>query len=87
MPEIQKMLVGSTSHVCAATRAGLEAGDFSARIGRYGWCFPALDDYPPETPADMAALYQAAADAACTFIMLDADGDEIEGLLVFDDWK
>lgn len=91
-PEIAKMLTISTGHVSRETAAKLEHGgacflSIFAK-GEYGWfIFVARDDDSMGgAPPDLAACIAKARALGCDWLCLDRDGDELDGLPVYD-WE
>lgn len=50
----------------------------------YGWFFYADENPHDDWPADVQAVMRKARELGCEYVMLDADGPEIEGLPTFE---
>lgn len=85
--EIVQMMIASTAHVTNQERATLDENGYSR--GEYGWLIyvgEAGDAVVPEIDAPSAgldAVIVAARAAGCMYLMLDRDGDALDGVPVY----
>ncbi len=100
MPTIRRFLDGCTNHVSLQTASWLdEQGELAANyqpgadvehpaihIGKhvYGWFFYADEEPSEDWPEDIRRLMIEARKHGCEYVMLDADGPEIEALPTYD---
>jgi hypothetical protein len=96
--EIEKMLTVSVAHITQETAKRLDAATnetsgvveylVAYRKNDYGWFVYADEDYvrqfKRDIPADLYALMMLAAKNDCTWLCLDCDGDEVDGLPTYD---
>lgn len=97
---IEKMLVLSTAHVTKETAEWLDKIDWlnegpaGNTYGTYGWftyahddntCEPSAPHAPEgEYPADLWAVFQKARELGASYVLLDCDATEIDGLPEYD---
>lgn len=93
-PDLRRFIVLSTSHVSAATAKRLEDTPvedwpcLGGPYGGYGWFLYAHDENAgtgdDEIPADLFAVMAWVRKQGCDYLLLDCDGDEVEGLPTYD---
>lgn len=99
-PEVRRMLVMTTGHVCDSTRHWLDTqGQMAAEHG-VGEAAPAIhmgatvhgwivycyeeEDQFEGLPADLIAIMKKTRSLGCDYAMLDGDAEAIEGLPIYD---
>lgn len=93
--ETPRMLVLSTSHITKETDSNFENNTDDVPTfypktywdgEKVGYIIPLVRDYPWShmISADLVAIRKVAEAAGCTWIMLDRDGEQIEGLPTYD---
>lgn len=95
--EKRQLLVLSTAHISKATADWLDSRDpktdwpfCGGHYGEYGWTFYChesnVGDDDHHIPDDLFALMVFARGRGCDNLLLDRDGEEVEGLPTFD-WE
>lgn len=88
--EIEPMLTISTGHITKDTADAFDAkmGDDGIPAffpkGDYGWFVFVPDQIEPECPADLASLLRFAKEKGCTWLVLDCDAEQVDGLPTYD---
>jgi hypothetical protein len=88
--EFATMLVLSTAHITQETAEAMEARDlpFTCFANEYGFVVSAknfeTETFKPSIPEDLAKVQEYALANGCTYIMLDRDAPQVDGLPVFD---
>lgn len=85
--QIDKMLTISTSHVTSKTcnewLGGPDRSISAYPKGEYGW-FIYTDGDNKDLPNDLLLCVQFAREHGADWLVLDCDGDQVDGLVIFD---
>ncbi|MCC0054497.1 MAG: hypothetical protein H6883_00010 [Rhodobiaceae bacterium] len=92
--DIRSFVVISTAHVSEATPRCLETGHVEDRpwaggpYGTYGWFLYAHDENrgagADAIPDDLMAVMEWARSQGCHYLLLDRDGDTVDGLDIYE---